>query len=200
MKFKHVPLHKKWSFPLRISSVSVTKLVKKSLLENFIFCAVLSEDQISQTMTNFHEVFKFWVTSDEPLKKKSEDQLAYNWFILLMFSTFLAWLTLFGCVPAVLILNINFLTDCNWTRAHNDLVHKRTHNHLAKPAKWLSCFVSTYLYGVFDCMFLSCHVRVSEWIHTLWLPECQGTPWSKQARNLKFKWLPLDSKPQPLSS
>ena len=36
-------------------------------------------------------------------------------------------------------------------------------------------------------MFLSCHVRVSEWIHTLSLPECQGTPCSKQARNLKVK-------------
>ena len=37
-----------------------------------------------------------------------------------------------------------------------------------KQAKlWLSCVVSTYLYGAFDCMFLSCHVRVSEWIHTL---------------------------------
>ena len=41
-------LHKKWSFPLRISSVNVTKflriwsnLLKKSLRENFIFCAVL---------------------------------------------------------------------------------------------------------------------------------------------------------------
>ena len=28
-------------------------------------------------------------------------------------------------------------------------------------------FVSTYLYGAFDCMFLSCCVRVSEWIYTL---------------------------------
>ena len=35
---------------------------------------------------------------------------------------------------------------------------------------------------------------------TLWLPECQGTPCSKQARNLKFKWLQLDSNPLPLSS
>ena len=34
-----------------------------------------------------------------------------------------------------------------------------------------------------DCMFLSCHVPVSEWTHTLWLPECQGTPCSKQVRN-----------------
>ena len=42
-------LHKKWSFPLRISSVNVIKsrklriwshLLKKPLLENFIFCAV----------------------------------------------------------------------------------------------------------------------------------------------------------------
>ena len=59
------------------------------------------------------------------------------------------------------------LSDCNWTRTHNHLVHKQTLNHLAKLAKWLSCVVSTYLYGAFDCMFLSCHVRVSEWIHTL---------------------------------
>ena len=29
------------------------------------------------------------------------------------------------------------------------------------------------------CMFLSCHVRVSEWIHTLELPECHWTPCSK---------------------
>ena len=36
--------------------------------------------------------------------------------------------------------------------------------------------------GAFDCMFLSCHVRVWEWMHTLQLPECQGTPCSKQAR------------------
>ena len=59
------------------------------------------------------------------------------------------------------------LSNCNWTRTHNHLVHKRTLNHLAKLAKWLSCVMSTYLYGAFDCMFLSCHVRVSEWIHTL---------------------------------
>ena len=38
--------------------------------------------------------------------------------------------------------------------------------------------MSTYLYGAFDCMFLSCHVRVSECINTLYLPECQGTPCS----------------------
>ena len=47
-----------------------------------------------------------------------------------------------------------------------------------------------------ECMFLSCHVRVWEWIHTLQLPECQGTPCSKQARNLKVKWLSLDSNPE----
>ena len=45
------------------------------------------------------------------------------------------------------------------------------------------------------CSYQSCHVRASEWIHTLWLLECQGTPCSKQARNLKFTWLQLDSNP-----
>ena len=93
-----------------------------------------------------------------------------------------------------------YLSDCNWTRTHNHLVRKRILNHLAKLAKRLSCVASTYLYGAFDCMFLPCHVRVSEWIHTLRLPECQGIPCSKQARNLKFKCLQLDSNPQLLSS
>ena len=51
-----------------------------------------------------------------------------------------------------------------------------------------------------SCMFLSCHVRIWEWIHTLQLPECQGTPCSKQAQNLKVKWLQLNSNPEPLSS
>ena len=31
-----------------------------------------------------------------------------------------------------------YLSDCNWTRTHNHLVHKRTLNHLAKLAKCLS--------------------------------------------------------------
>ena len=92
------------------------------------------------------------------------------------------------------------LSDCNGTRTHNHLVRKRTINHLAKLVKWLSCALSTYLYGAFDCMLLSCHVRVWEWIHTLPLPECQGTPCSKQAPYLNIKWLQRDSNPQPLSS
>ena len=69
---------------------------------------------------------------------------------------------------------------CNWTRTHNYLVHKQTLNHLAKLAKCLSCVVSTCLYGAFDCMFLSCHKRVLEWIHTsVWLNGwvCLWTKW-----------------------
>ena len=59
------------------------------------------------------------------------------------------------------------LSDWTWTRTQNDLVRTRTLNHSVELAKWLSCVLSTYLYGAFDCMFLLCHVRVSEWIHTL---------------------------------
>ena len=58
------------------------------------------------------------------------------------------------------------------------------------PIKHLSIIQSYSLH----CMFLPCHVRVSEWIHTLYLPEGQGTPCSKQARYLKFKFrVPLQS-------
>ena len=56
----------------------------------------------------------------------------------------------------------------NWIRTHNHLVREETLNHLAKWAKWFSCFVSIYLYGAFNCMLLSCHIRVSGWIYTLW--------------------------------
>ena len=54
------------------------------------------------------------------------------------------------------------LSGSNWTRTNNQLVHKQTRNHLAKLAQWLSCIVSTYLYGAFDFMLLLCHVRVLE--------------------------------------
>ena len=37
-----------------------------------------------------------------------------------------------------------------------------------------------------------------EWIYTLELLECHGTPCSKQERYLKFKWLQRDSNPKPL--
>ena len=59
------------------------------------------------------------------------------------------------------------LNDSSKIRSHNYLVCKRTLNHVAKLAGWLSCFVSTYLYGAFDCVFLLCNVRDSEWIPTL---------------------------------
>ena len=86
--------------------------------------------------------------------------------------------TLYSCLNVKELLawsrcKIWSLSYCNWTRTHNYLVHKWTLNHLATLAKWLSGVVKTYLYGAFDCMFLSCHVHISEWIHTLYLLECQ---------------------------
>ena len=66
------------------------------------------------------------------------------------------------------------LSDCNGTRTHNLVVRKLAHSHLSKLARWLSCVVSTYLYRTFDCMFLSRHVCVSEWIHSLELPDCNA--------------------------
>ena len=85
--------------------------------------------------------------------------------------------------------NIWSLSDYNRTQNHNHLVRKRKLDHLAKLIKLLSFIVSTYLYGAFDCMLLSCHLCILEWIHTLYLPECQGTYCSKQVWYMKVKWL-----------
>ena len=41
-------------------------------------------------------------------------------------------------------------------------------------------------YGTFDCMVLSCDVRVSEWIY-IYKYKRQETPSLKQVRYLKFK-------------
>ena len=58
--------------------------------------------------------------------------------------------------------NIWSFRDKNEIRTHNHLDRKRTLNHLTKLSKWLSCVVSIYLYVAFDCMLLSCHLRISE--------------------------------------
>ena len=67
--------------------------------------------------------------------------------------------TLYSCLNVKELLaqsrrEIWRLSDWNWTRTQNHLVRKRTLNHLAKLAKWLSCVLSSYLYVAFDCMFL----------------------------------------------
>ena len=87
--------------------------------------------------------------------------------------------------------------DGIWTQ--NQLVRQRTLNNLAKLAKLFSCVVSAYLNGTFDCMLLSCHVRVLESIYTLELPECQRTPCLKKMKYRKLKWPQRDSNPQILS-
>ena len=49
------------------------------------------------------------------------------------------------------------LSDCNGIRTHNHLVLKRTLNHLAKLAKWLSCVVTnvTACIYCFDLLILT---------------------------------------------
>ena len=59
------------------------------------------------------------------------------------------------------------LSECNVIRTRNHLIRKRRRNHLTKLAKTLSCVRSTYLKRTFNCTFLLCHVRMSDWINTL---------------------------------
>ena len=77
--------------------------------------------------------------------------------------------TLCSCLNAKELLawnrrDIGSLSDCNGIGAHDHLVRKQTLNHLANVTKWLSCDVIIYLYGAFNSVFLSSHIRVLEWI------------------------------------
>ena len=77
-------------------------------------------------------------------------------FVTKVFKCLCFWrIYLFKICDDIIETFAHYKLHCHWTRTHNHLVHKRTLNHLAKLAKWLS----TYLYGAFDCMLLSCHVE-----------------------------------------
>ena len=76
------------------------------------------------------------------------------------------------------------LSDCNCTWTHNHLVRKKPLKHLAKLALFIFLMFNDWavlwvlICSVhFDCIFLSCHVGVSEWIHTKWLSVRLRTKW-----------------------
>ena len=69
--------------------------------------------------------------------------------------------------------NISTLSDWNRTQTYNHIVRKATLNHLASRNKSLSRVQSTYIHSVFDRMLSSCQVRISQWMHTLGLPQYQ---------------------------
>ena len=97
------------------------------------------------------------------------EELVFYLYVLIIPSTRFRVNPLYSCLNVKELVARNRrdiwrLSDCNGTRTHDHLVRKRAPNHLAKLAKWLNCVVNTYLYVAFNCMFLSCHVLVLEWI------------------------------------
>ena len=60
----------------------------------------------------------------------------------------------------------------NGNRIHSQFIHKKTLSHLSKLGKCFSYVASPYLYGAFDSMLSSCHLRVSEWIREYKLCSC----------------------------
>ena len=58
-------------------------------------------------------------------------------------------------------LEIWNLSDCNWTRTHNHLVHKRTLNHLAKLAFFFLFFFFSFL--IYGYNFVSLLGQTRQW-------------------------------------
>ena len=55
------------------------------------------------------------------------------------------------------------ISYCNWTRTHNDLVHKRTPNHLSKLTWFHTCF---RFHGCFEQGFPWHSGNYRVWIHS----------------------------------
>ena len=92
------------------------------------------------------------------------------------------------------ILKIKWLQQ-DWTHSH--LVWKWILNHLATLTKWLSYVVFTYMYDVFDCVYLLCHMSNCEWIYIfVWK---SGNSLLKTDTVRKVKWLEQDLNPQSVS-
>ena len=74
-------------------------------------------------------------------------------FYVLMYA-FQSESTLYSCLNVKELLarsrrEIWILSNCNWTRTHHHLVHKRTLNHLAKLADWV------FVYELSGCGYFS---------------------------------------------
>ena len=141
-------------------------------------CRISSLSDCNWTRTQNHLIHKWTLNHLAKLTKWSSCVLsthlygAFDFMFLSCHGCVSQWIHTLSCLNVKELLaprrhEISSLSDCNWTQTQNHLVHKWTLNHLAELAKWLSCLLSTYLYGAFDCMFLSCHICISEWIHTL---------------------------------
>ena len=71
-------------------------------------------------------------------------------------------------------LHIWSLSNSKGIRTHNDLVREGTINHLAKLANWLSCVVSTYVYGTLfnHCVSIILPVWLNGWVFIYGLSGC----------------------------
>ena len=92
------------------------------------------------------------------------------------------------------------LNEYNWTGTNNNFVCKKNTQLFRQTGQMIDLSCEYLSVRCIDCIFFSCHLRISERIQTLYWPERQGICCSKLAPNLKFKWPPLDWNPQPLSS
>ena len=133
---------------------------------------------------------------------------AFDCLFLSCHEHFSGWTTLYSFLTVKELLARNrpkiwSLNDCNGIRIQNNLVRQLTLDHLAKLDKWFGCVASSYLYSGFDCIFLIMWYMVYAFQSESTLyssPNVKEMFCSKQAQNMKFKWLQRDSNPRPFSS
>ena len=118
-------------------------------------CGFYITKRLEIVFQNYLRLGKFpseWkMANDVPTLNKVANRTQKN-IVLFIFSKF-----------SVKCLNGYFITTCfhcNWTRSQNHLVLKRTLNHLAKLAKWLSVRLRTKWFWV-RVQLQSFHLQIS---------------------------------------
>ena len=78
-----------------------------------------------------------------------------------------------------------FLSDCNWTRTHNHLIHKRTLNHLAK-LPGVFCFVFVLFFCCFYITVIISVILLNPCFNLWWNSQNSQTLNILSCRTLKF--------------
>ena len=121
-----------------------------------------------------------------------------------------------GCTVAPKFSNEKLLNSCRpsglkpeskWTPYHIVFDSSATHQrhwrnvYCVKVSNLINNLPFVLEKSVYNWLhvFIMMYTRL-EWIYTKWFPECQGTPCTKQVRQLKFKSLKQDLNPHQFSS
>ena len=118
--------------------------------------------------TNWREIFNLSDCNRTRTHNNSVPEWTLNYFSQFeqMIELFCEYLSL-QCIWLYILVMSRTLFSMNPNSIVTPILGNLMLKNMIELAKWLSCVLSTYVYGAFYSVFFSGHVRVSEWTQTL---------------------------------